>query len=323
MSEIPSSDERRSAQPQRERICWETSISLLKNPLVIKQTALVVVSAGLFMALLLSFILALTGEFSGIPTMLLISFLAAAGLGAFMVLIMLVFFGGRFWVRFTVDEQGTLWESVDRRAKAANRLGMLAAVLGRSPQAAAASGLAAAREKEFVSWKEVSAMEQNRRQLMITLRNSWRPVMMLVCLPENYDRVLEYVAHRIVPKPAAPGARAKPLGKAILRTALVALAVAPLFTLSSYPLELDILLPLIMFMFALATVWLVPLFGWVVIGCAAVLAVLVTVAGVSEFAYLYRTEQVAFLLSYVGLAYLLWFSWGSVRGKIRSLLMEE
>jgi hypothetical protein len=323
MSETLSSDERRSAQTQKERICWETSISLLKNPLVIKQTALVVVSAGLFMALLLSFILALTGEFSGIPTMLLISFLAAAGLGAFMVLIMLVFFGGRFWVRFTVDEQGTLWESVDRRAKAANRLGMLAAVLGRSPQAAAASGLAAAREKEFVSWKEVSAMEQNRRQLMITLRNSWRPVMMLVCLPENYDRVLEYVAHRIVPKPAAPGARAKPLGKAILRTALVALAVAPLFTLSSYPLELDILLPLIMFMFALATVWLVPLFGWVVIGCAVVLAVLVTVAGVSEFAYLYRAEQVAFLLSYVGLAYLLWFSWGSVRGKIRSLLMEE
>ncbi len=323
MSEIPSSYERRSAQLQGESISWETSISLLSNPLVMRQTALVVVSAGLFMALLLSFILALTGELSGIPPMLLVSFLATAGLGVLMVLIMLIFFGGRFQVRFTVDDQGALWESVDRRARAANRLGMLAAVLGRSPQAAALGGLAAARAREFVSWEEVSAIERNRPQLMITLRNSWRSVMMLACLPENYDHVAEYVERRIVPRPTALKPRAKPLGKAVLRTVLVALAVAPLFTLSSYPLELDILLPLIMFAFALATVWLVPLFGWVVIGCAAVLAVMVTVIGVSEFAYLYVTEQVCFLLSYVGLAYLLWFSWGSVRGKIRPLLMEE
>ena len=306
-----------------DALSWETDIGLLTNPLILRQMALVVVIAGLFMAFLLSFVFAMTGDFQDIPMILLISLLAAAGLGVLMLLVSLLFFRNRIRVRFTIDAEGALWETVDKRAVAGSRLAMVAGILGRSPQTAGAGALAAAREREYVEWDEVSAVEVNPRHRMITLRGSWRPLLMLICLPENYDRVASYVSTKVTPAPAAATKpRVKPLGTALLRTALVTLAAAPLFTLSAYPFELDLLLPLILFVFALATVWLIPLFGWVVIGCAALLAVQVTWIGISVFTQLYGYEQVAFFLTYVGLAYLAWLSWRALHGKVLSPLME-
>jgi hypothetical protein len=321
-----------STHPQREELSalaeevgvlsWETDIGLLTNPLIVRQMALVVAIAGLFMAFLLSFIFAMTGDFQDIPMILLISLLAAAGLGVLMLLVSLLFFGNRIRVRFTIDDRGALWETVDPRAVAGSRLAMVAGILGRSPQTAGAGALAAARESEYVEWDEVSAVEVNPRHRMVTLRGGWRPMMMLICLPDNYDRVAGHIGGKVAPSPAVDKPRAKSLLKALLQTALVTLAVTPLFTLSTYPFELDLLLPLILFVFALATVWLIPLFGWVVIGCAALLAVQVTWIGISEFAYLYGSEQVAFFLTYVGLAYLAWLSRRALRGKMLSPLME-
>ena len=72
----------------------------------------------------------------------------------------------------------------------------------------------------------------------------------------------------------------------------------------------------------MATVWLIPLFGWVVIGGAAILAIQLAVIGIEEFPYLWSEEQAFFLLAYVGLAVLVWFSWRSVRGKVIPPLLE-
>jgi hypothetical protein len=182
---------------QEAAITWEVSIPLLTNPLILRQMALVVFGAGLFMALLMSLILAARGEFEAIPPMLLISALTTAGLGLLMGLVTVVFFGGRVRVRFTVDEDGALWETIDRRAKAGSRLAMVAGLLAGSPQTAGAGALAAAREVTFVRWRDLAAVRTNERHRMITLRDSWHPLMMLVCLPENYDRVAAYVRRRL------------------------------------------------------------------------------------------------------------------------------
>lgn len=323
MNQTPSQRESGRAVPPPESISWEADIRLATNPLVVKQLMLVALGSGVLMAFLLTFILTTTGDFQDIPMMLLISLLAASGLGLLLLLVALVVFGNRIRIRFTVDDEGALWETVDKRARTLNRIAMVAGVLGRSPQAAGAGALAASREKEFVPWEDLSAIKRDERRRMITLRSSWRPVMMLVCLPSNYERVVRYVNERVVPAPETAEPGRKPLGKALLRTALVTLAAAPLFTLSSYPFELDLLLPLILFMFALATVWLIPLFGYVVMGCAAILAVQVAWIGFAEFGYLYGYEQAAFFLTYAGLAYLAWLSWRSVRGRVRPPLMEE
>lgn len=303
---------------------WETDVTLLSNPLFVRQLMLVAVGAGLLMAFIMGFVFAATGEFEAIPMMVLISFLSIIGLGVFLFLITLIFFGNRTKVRFTVDDKGAYWETVDKRAKTLNRLAILFGILGRSPQAAGAGVLATAREKEFVAWSHLTLVEESRRHLMITLHSSWRPVMMLVCLPENYDAVLQYVSRKVAAKPLKKAQWPKPVTKGLTRTIFVCLAAAPLFFLSSpFVLDYDLFMTLLMFFFALATAWLVPLFGWVVIASGIIVAIQLLFSGIADFAFLYFHEQLIFLVAFPGLAYLVWFSWRSVKGKILPPLFED
>ncbi len=308
-------------------VTWETAISLLGNPLIRKQLAIVVLGSGSFMAFLLSFIVAATGDFYQIPMMFKVSFWTTAGLAALMAFVVLVFFGNSMRVRFTVDETGALWETVDKRAITGNRLAILGAALARSPTAGGAATLAAARQREFVRWSDVVAAEYDQRRRMIILRNSWRPIMLIVCTSENYDRIAADVHSRVVPKssgetPSAAGPRHHPVLRGLGRTVLITLAAAPLFILPDFLYSFDFFLPLLTYLFALATVWLIPLFGWAVIGGAAILAIQLAVIGIEEFPYMWSEEQVVFLLAYVGLAVLVWFSWRSLRGKVVPPLLE-
>ena len=323
-SQVPFQADRCSKCSNSSSITWEADITLLSNPLFVKQLALVAAGAGVIMALLLSFIFAATGEIDAIPMILLISFFSIIGLGLFLFLITLIIFGNRTRVRFTVDEKGAYWETIDQRAKKLNHLTILAGILGRSAQTAGAGALAAAREKEFVAWSQLALVEDSRRYLMITLRNSWRPLMMLVCLPENFETVLDYVNSKVDVKPAAKAKGPKPLIKGLKRTILVCLAAAPLFYLTSpYALDYDIFMTLLMFYFALATVWLVPLFGWVVIASSIIVVIQLVFSGIAGFSFLYGYEQFIYLLAFLGLAYLVWFSWSSLKGKILPPLIEN
>ncbi len=311
---------------QEQGFSWETNVSLLTNPLILRQFALVVVGAGLIMALLLSFIFAATGEFDAIPPILLVSLLTTLGFGALLLLITLAVFGGRMRVRFSLDERGALWETVDERAIRGSRLALLAGVLSRNPQAAGAGALAASRQTEFVRWRDLNAVDFDRRRSMITLRNSWRPVMLVVCDDEAFDQVRAYVESRVksAPRTSSPKVRRVPLRNGLVRTVLVAFAVTPLFVLSSpFRYDLDLLLPIVMLVFAFATVWLIPLFGWVVMGGAIVLAVQFAFIGLGDLRYLTGEELILFTLTYAGLAYLLWLSWGSLRGRLRPPLLED
>lgn len=311
------------AEPAAGATSWEKDITILSNPLILKQMLMVIAGSGLFMAFILTVIFAATGEYRDIPAMLLVSLLTAAGLGLLFFMVTLIFFRNKTRVHFTIDETGVLWQTIDNRSKTAARLALISGILGRSPAAAGAGALSGSREKEFVRWKEIDSATFNPGQKIITLRNSWRPVMMLVCLPDNYDQIADFIKM----KTGEPIAAKKPSKRlpaiALLRTVIVTIAAMPLFMLSAYPFELDIFMPLILFLFALATVWLIPLFGWVVIVSAIILAVQVTVTGFSEFYYLYGADQAAFILTYPALAFLVFYARSYLRGEIRSLLMEE
>lgn len=308
-------------------VAWETDVSLLTNPLIVRQLAFVVVGAGLIMALFLGFIFAATGEFDAIPPMLLAALLTTAGFGLLLLLITVVVFGGRMRVRFVVDERGVLWETVDRRAIRGSRLALLAGVLARSPQTAGAGALAAANQRTFVAWQDVRAVDVDQRRRTLTLRNSWRPTMLVVCTAD----VFADVRSRAETKVSAPAEsevaqppRRVPLRNGLIRTVLVAAANAPLFALSSSIwFELDLLLPIIVLAFALATTWLIPLFGWVVLGCGVILAAQITWIGVIDGGYLPLEERVLLALTYLGLVYLAWFSWASLRGRLRPPLLED
>lgn len=302
---------------------------MLTNPLIMRQTLLVAGGAGLLMAFLMSFIFAATGEFDAIPPILLVSALGALGLGLFMLLIMALFFGNRIRVRFTLDDKGALWETVDNRATIANRLAMLGGILGRSAATAGAGAAAAAREREFVPWKAVAHVKIDEGRRIITLRNSWRPVMMVVCLPDNFTAVSTHL-RRMVRSPQESGgqpvkrkALARPLLCALGRTAAVSLASLPLFMLSNHPVELELFLPLLMFCFALATVWLIPLFGWVVLPMTVILAAQITWAAWGGFHHLYGWERLVLLWAYGGLGGLAWFSLRALRGRFLPPLLHD
>ena len=273
---------------EKRGFTWETKIALLTNPFILKQMILVIVGTGLFVALLLSFILALTGDYGDIPVILFISLFLTLGLGLLLFLGTLIFFGNQLRIRFTVDGKGVLWETVDKRAKATGRLAILAGILGRSPGTVGAGILAVSREKEFLRWQDLSAATYDNSRRMIILRNSWRPLMLVVCLPENYQEVATFVERHLVSTAGRklPRKRGGPLARGLWQSLLVSLAVTPVFTLSSYPFELDIFFPLLTFLFALATIWLLPLLGWVVIGCVAILALEIAWTGFAEWSYL-------------------------------------
>jgi hypothetical protein len=302
---------------------WEKDITILNNPMILKQMVMVIAGSGLFMAFILTIILAATGDYRDIPAMLLVSLLAAAGLGLLLVMVTLVFFRNKMRVRFTLDERGALWQTIDSRSKASARLALVAGILGRSATTAGAGVLSGSGETEFVHWKEINSATFSPGRKIITLNNSWRPVMMLICLPDNYNTIAAFIKNKTGEPGKAEKAGKRLPAKAMLRTAIVTAASMPMFMLSAYPFELDIFIPLLLFLFALATVWLIPLFGWVVITAAGFLALQITVIGFSEFYYLYGANQAAFILSYPALIFLVIYARAFLQGKVRSLLMED
>lgn len=312
--------------PPASHLSWERRIALLGIPLFRRQLLMVSWGSGLFMGLLLSFIFAATGEFSAIPLMWLVALLAAVALTLLLFLVTLLLFGSGLAVRFTLDEEGATWQTTDRRALTANRLVILAGVLGGGMQLVGAGTLAISREDEKVDWPSVKVAEFDPGRNIIILRSSWRPLMMIVCLPENYERVAALVSSRIISSDPLAEKRA---GKSIilkgfLRTILVTLAAAPLFILAgSYFFDLDLFLPIFVYLFTLATVWLVPVFGWVIIVISPLLALLIFLEALDSFTFLDSAEQLMVLLSFLGLGYLCWFAWGSLRGRIIPLLLQD
>jgi hypothetical protein len=313
------------ADGSEKEISWETNISLLTNPMVWKQMAMVIFGACMGMAFILSFIFAVSGEYRDIPAILFISLIISLGLWLLFLLIALVFFGNRMRIRYTMDHNGVLWETVDKRARIANRMVIAAGILGGNLKAAGAGSIAASREKEFVHWKELSDAIYDKHRRMLKLRNRWRTVMLVVCLPDNYDQVVAITKKKIIPAKGASAnkKKAKPLGMGLLRTLLVTLMVLPIFALTFYPFELNMFLPLLMFLFALATVWLISFFGWVVIGCAVILSLQIGWMSLFEMVFLDTYEIIVVFLSYAGLIYLIWFSLRAIRGKVRSVLVQR
>lgn len=322
--------------PIQGKLTWEASIGLLTNPAMLSQFALVLGGAGLVMALLLSFLMVVQGEWESIPMVLLMTLVGVGVLALLMLLVIVLFFGNRFRARFTIDEKGLLFETVDARAKTGSRLAALLGLLGGNMTTAGAGLMGMSREQEFSSWRAIASARYYPRSRTITLRNRWRTVALLACTPENYAQVAEFVRQRVTaPGKASAASAHSPLPRLLGRTALVVLAMLPIFLLP-YPFELDQLVPLIMLCFALATVWLVHLFGWVVIACAVWIAAEIVLIGLEvktsifpsrgayrNFEILDGADWLALLLAVAGLAYLVVFSWRAARGRITSALSDD
>lgn len=272
---------RAAADAAHPAIEWETRAPLATNRRILGDMALACGLGAVIGLLFVAIVMAAQGEWGGL-TLLAIGF-AAVGAGIYVlgVLVMLVFFGNRMAMRFRVDERGVVASTVDRRARIANRLAVVAGALAGKPSVAGAGLIAAGTETMATRWAGVRRAAHDPGARRIGLRNRWRNVIVLYCTPENYDAVAAAVRAHLAAVPAARRpARGSPIPVLLGWTAAVIAASFPSMTLP-WPLTLDPLAPMIMLAFAVATVWLIPLFGYVVMAVAAYLVFEVVSAGLA------------------------------------------
>jgi hypothetical protein len=331
---MPDSIADRLAPRASTPLAWETEMRLVTNGHMLGTMALACFLAAGIMALLLTFIFATQREWQAIPPILAM----AGGTGLFLfvlsLLVMALVFGDRFRVRYTLDDDGVLFEAVDRRGKAANRLAFWVGVLAGKPGVAGAGLAAAASETLRAGWHAVQRAAFDPRRRRIALFNRWRRFMTIYATPETYAAAAALVARRVA---ATAGARPKggnPLPKLLAWTVGVLAAATPMFMMP-YPFELDLFVPILLVAFALAAVWLIGIFGWVVIGALAYVWVAVVLAGIApktsgitgrtyrSFEILDSNDIVALALLALGSAFLLWFAWRGVRGRLPSALATD
>ena len=322
--------------PGPRTISWEIDIPLVTNLRIIKAVALVAAMSCLIPVLLIGLVLGSQGDMRDIIVVARAFALAGCGIFVTALVVMAVFFGNRTRTRYTVDAHGILQETIDTRSRAASRLAGMAGSLGRNPATIGAGLLAAGRESERLQWEGAFTLDARRSRHLLILRNAWRPLMEVYCTPDNQAEVEALVrAHMARHHTCSRVAQRSPLPGYLGHTALILLASFAIFALFG-AFGLDVLLPLLMLCFALATLWLVPLFGYVVLLVGAL--ILMVCGGVlleRHDSFLrpgdtYRRYEVLssadwghLALGLVALGYLAWFAWRAVRGRLSSLLVPN
>ena len=323
------------SRPPAEVLQWQIEVPLLTHPLMRGAFLRLMLLTGLIMAALLGGLMLLTGEPEAIPPMLGMVLAVLAGLSLLFVLVVLVVFGNRMAMRFSIDARGARAEVIDRRAARGNRLAVLAGTLAGKPGVTGAGILADSNREQSIAWNAVARVRYHKRWHAVALSNSWRTLVTLYCTPESYDSVAAIVARRLEARPAAAKARRRsPLPGLLLRTALTILAAAPLFALPDLPE--DALLPaLLTLAFALAALWLIPVLGLAAFGGLLWLLGLEIVAQAELHRSMfggpdYRGYEVlsgddiaVLAMALTGAAYLVWQTLGLIRGRVRSGLVGD
>ena len=320
-------------------MAWETDLPLFSRAMFRQWTGAMLATL-LVMALILTPIFAAQGEWDALPKLFAVLAACVAGLWLLGFAIMALVFRGRMRVRYTLSNRGVLYETVDRTAKGANRVAIIAGALARSPQVLGSGLIAKSRESEQVDWTQVARADYDTARHFVTLRNAWRGIMWMQCTPENFAEVTAQVKRALAANQANPAAdseatRPSPLPRYLLHSVLVLLASTSLFMLVE-EFDLDLFVPLLVMCFALATLWLIPLFGWMVLAGLGWVGfeLFLRLTEVRESTLFrgrsYRTLDILsdndwalLLLAGLGVAYLIWLSVAAIKGRLLSMLARD
>jgi hypothetical protein len=320
----------------RTALVWEVEVPLWTNPLIVGATAKVFAFAVIGVAGMLSLIFLIQGEHDAIGALWLAFGAIGAGLFITGLLIMALVLGNRLHCRFTVDGDGILFETIDRRARASGRLATGLGLLLRKPQAIGAGLIAAAQEVQSLRWRGAFRAEYLPQRRVVILRNRWRRLMVVYATGENHAAVAARIAAEIERHGTAMRVPLRsPLPRYLALSALVVLACLPLFALVE-AFEVSLMLPLLQFCFGLATVWLIGLFGYVLMAVdALIVATLLLQAFTLQDSVLVRGEQFTqwtlwsgddwglLLLAAIGMGALAAIGWRAAHGRPPAMLMAD
>jgi hypothetical protein len=309
---------------------WERDVPILTNWLVLSGVIKVFALAGGLLCGLLAFMFAIQGEARLIGPMASFIALIDGGLLVVGTLVAALIYGNRLRYRFSVDEAAALCERIDQRATTIGRLTILLGVLLGKPGAVGTGLISETTTLTSAAWPSIVRIAEHPGSLAIALHNSWRTVLILFCTPENYQAVLDRV--KAARQARAPRQRVNPLPGLLLRTVLVVLACIPLFKL---PVRIDQFMPFFVLCFALASVWMIPVLAWAVIGGLLVIVGMTALAAMEPYTSYITHEAMrrydifsgddwaTFAIALLGTAYLVWLSVGLLRGRVQSGLTGD
>jgi hypothetical protein len=178
----------RKAKASFEVISWEQYIPLTDRFMVYDLLKVFIASVAIMQVLLLvmSFFI---GED---PVLLpveacLILFTIFTSLYLFVAL---AIFRNKFWARFALAPEGAVYQ-MGLRERKINRLVLALSLLFSRTGATGASLLALSQESGLVEWKDVYNVKIYPKEKVVALSNSWRTVLRLYCLAENFDQVAD------------------------------------------------------------------------------------------------------------------------------------
>lgn len=316
-------------------LVWEAGLKLMTGR-YLRSWTLAMLATAVLMAGLLGTIFAAQGEWDTLPMLLLITVLSTGGLWLFGMLVMLVLFRGEVRVRYTIDAHGIRMDTIDPVALGAGKAATVIGLLSGKPGLAGAGLIAQSRESEAVRWQGGFHAEADPEALHITIRNRWRPILYIQCTPEIWAAA----EARIAAEMQRHGTRGRvsarsPLPWYLGQSVLIVLACLPLLMLADSH-DIHLLPPILVLCFALATLWLINLFGWVVLaGLAFIVANVMYELLLPRDSFLHRGRTFTYLetlggedvmplgLAALGAAWLIWLSIRALRGRFLALLLRD
>lgn len=323
-------------QNEKREIKWEIDIPLLNNKILVRQMIMVFFITYIIISVLISTIFLVQGEAESIPMLLLMFFLVCLGLFVLSILVMLLIFGNRMTLRFTVNDKGVFYEMVDKRGKKLTNLAIFSGVLSKKATTTGSGLIAKSREAVFINYKNVIKLDPKDKENVILLKNEWRTLLAIYCKEENYNEVKEFLNEIFKEKMVNVNERKikNPLPKYILLSLLTIIMSIPIFNLP-YPFEINLFVPILILFFTLGSIWLTRLLFFVTIGGSiyTIIFIIVKLFEKTEsfifdktyFWYeLISSEDIfALILLSISLLYFIGFSIYSLKGNFSSMLERD
>ncbi len=179
----------------RERVEWSIQVPIFRNPVILRQLGLAV---GIPFGLIFVIMLASGASIADLryPAILI-------GLLFFLTwLFIRIVWGGKYDAEFVIDDKGIRCRTAARQARQnriVNGLTVVLGLLSGKPAAAGAGILAQSRQDVLVKWGSIKKIKELPRSNTIMVYGGFAQNIAVFCMPENYQRIREYIASRVRP----------------------------------------------------------------------------------------------------------------------------
>lgn len=322
-----------SSSRRSQSLDWQVDVAILTEPLYLVGYVKAIAIVTLIMGSLMTFLALVTDNVEAIGAFWIMSGLATLGLIAAGFVGTAVLTGNRLALHYKVDRHGVVQSIADRKLRAVPGVAAAAGALAGNAGAAGAGLLARSQNRRAVDWNALASARFHPHRKAVSLRNSWRTLLIVFCTDETYEPFAALVEQKTANAAAQARSRRNPVPGFMVRTVIAVLCSLPFFILP-YPFELDLFAPLLTLGFVLASVWLVPHLVVVSVGALAIMWVEIGGRLLAEHqssidGSVYRAYDVMFIEDWIPLALaatgtigILALGWAMVRGRYPTALSD-